>query len=561
MSETTPKIELDARGLGSILKQWFVKVPLDQRDYAWENENVTQLYDDFSRAISAGEEHFLGSLVTIPKGKNALEIVDGQQRLATTALLLAAIRGRLRELDEQALVVSVTGYLADIDRKSREEVPKLQLNVDDNDLFALLLKSGKPDPNITYKRDSHKYLIAAYKLALARVEAIVNPYATKDQGDVLNQWIDFIEHDAVAVLMRVPDDANAFRMFETLNDRGLKVSQADLVKNYLYKTAKDRKNEAQIRWSQMRSILDSLESDDLSLMLFLRHALIVMEGHIRDVDVFGKVQALAKTPQLVVTLAARLHEMANTYVATFNPEHEMWSDFPASARRAIEVLNLFQLKPMRPLLVAVSRQMMPKEAAASLEFLVSLGVRLIIASTTRSASVELPLSAAAKAVYDGTIPTYVELRDFLNGITPSDSRFRGAFATARVSSPKFARYYLRSLESNAQGTHDPWFIPESDPEKITLEHVLPRVPGDNWPSFDSESAADYVNRLGNLVLLTRKQNSDLKSDNFATKRPTLASSPYVLTEQVGREEDWTAESIDLRQAQMADRAIATWPVK
>lgn len=561
MAESTPKIELDARGLGSILKQWFLKVPLDQRDYAWEDENVTQLYDDFSRAISTGDEHFLGSLVTIPKGKNALEIVDGQQRLATTALLLAAIRGRLRRLDEDALVASVTNYLADIDRKTREEVPKLQLNVDDNDLFALLLKSDEGDPNITYKRESHKYLIAAYRLALKRVEAIVNPYAAKDQGDVLNQWIDFIEHDAVAVLMRVPDDANAFRMFETLNDRGLKVSQADLVKNHLYKTARDRKDEAQSRWSQMRSILDSLDSDDLPLMLFLRHALIIMEGHIRDVDVFGKVQALAKTPQLVVTLTARLHEMANTYVATFNPEHEIWSNFPASARRAIEVLNLFQLKPMRPLIVVISRQMKSKEAVASLEFLVSLGVRLIVASTTRSASVELPLSAAAKAVYDGSITAYKELREALNGITPSDARFKAAFTTARVSSPKFARYYLRSLESSAQGAHDPWFIPESDPEKITLEHVLPRVPGGDWPTFDDESAADYVNRLGNMVLLTRKQNSDLKSGTFAAKRLTLAASPYVLTEQVGREEEWTAESIDLRQQQMAERAVGTWPVK
>jgi uncharacterized protein with ParB-like and HNH nuclease domain len=129
-------------GLGAILKQYFVKVPLNQRDYAWEEENVEQLLDDFSRAISSDEEHFVGSIVTIPIGKDELEVVDGQQRLATTALLLAAIRERLRDLEEPQLVTSVSAYLSDIVRKTREEVPKLQLNVDDNDLFASLLVEG-----------------------------------------------------------------------------------------------------------------------------------------------------------------------------------------------------------------------------------------------------------------------------------------------------------------------------------------------------------------------------------------------------------------------------------
>lgn len=561
MPSLAPQIELDPFGLGTILKQFFVTVPLNQRDYAWEEENVKQLYADFSRALASGEEHFVGSIVTIPKGLDALEVVDGQQRLATTALLLAAIRERLNELDEPQLVRSVSAYLSDIVRQTREEVPKLKLNVDDNDLFAQMLVKGQLDLSVKYKRDSHKKLIRAYQLARGRVDDIVKPLADKDQADLLNQWIDFIEHSAVAVLLRVPDDVNAFRMFETLNDRGLKVSQADLVKNHLYKTADSRQSEVRTRWTQMRSILESLEDDDVPLMLFLRHAMVVMQGHVREVDVFTSVQDRAKSPQLVVTLTTQLVEMANTYVATFNPEHEAWSGYPDSARRAVEVFNLFKLKPLRPLIVAISRQMVKQDAAASLQFLVSLGVRLIIASTTRSASVEIPLSTAAKDVYDKEIRTVARLRVALASISPSDSQFEAAFAVARVSNPRFARYYLRSLEQQCQGDKTPWFLPESDPEKITLEHVLPRVPQGHWPNFDSESAADYVNRLGNQVLLTRQANSDLKSDSFDRKRAIYRGTPYELTKQVGELKDWTPNAVDVRQKALAALAVKTWPLR
>lgn len=561
MPRSAPQIELDPFGLGSILKQYFVKVPLNQRDYAWEEDNITQLFDDFSRAISSDEEHFVGSIVTIPRGKDELEVVDGQQRLATTALLLAAIKERLNNLDEPLLVQSVSLYLSDIVRKTREEIPKLSLNVDDNELFARLLVEGEPDPAVTYNRDSHRKLIKAYKLAQRRVAAIVKPLAEKDHADLLNQWVDFIEHEAIAVLLRVPDTANAFRMFETLNDRGLKVSQADLIKNHLYNTAEGRLTEAQTRWTQMRSILESLDDDDVPLMLFLRHAMIVMEGHVREVEVFTKVQERAKSPQLVVTFGSQLEEMANTYVATFNPEHEVWSGYPASARRAVEVFNLFRIKPMRPLIVAVTREFKPNEAARAFQFLISLGVRLIIASTTRSATVEVPLSTTAKEVYVGALTTADELRKRLGPIVPADARFETAFATARVSNPKFARYYLRSLEQAAADDSEPWYLPESDPAKITVEHVFPRSPEANWPEFSDEEGPEYINRLGNQVLLLRQQNSDLKSEGFAAKRKVLARAPYVFTEQVGTLDEWTPGAIDVRQAMMAEVALRTWPIR
>src|SRR5438046_2104140 len=82
-------------GLGGVLKQFRLVVPPNQREYSWEEE-VTTLFQDLTKAILDGEgEYFLGTVVTIPRTPELLEIVDGQQRLATTAILLAEIRNYL----------------------------------------------------------------------------------------------------------------------------------------------------------------------------------------------------------------------------------------------------------------------------------------------------------------------------------------------------------------------------------------------------------------------------------------------------------------------------------
>jgi len=89
--------DFNTLGIASVLKLHRIAVPPYQREYAWEQENVDQLYDDLALAKLEGRDYFLGTIVTIPReGENVLEIIDGQQRLTTTAILLAAIRDHLK---------------------------------------------------------------------------------------------------------------------------------------------------------------------------------------------------------------------------------------------------------------------------------------------------------------------------------------------------------------------------------------------------------------------------------------------------------------------------------
>lgn len=556
-TETRSQIGFEQAGLGAVLKHNRVIVPPNQREYAWEEREVKQLFTDFARAINE-RAYFLGTIVTIPRADD-LEVIDGQQRLATTAILLAAIRDHLRDREKMLVESIMNEFLTGIDRERRERVSKLRLNHADAPLFDWIVTDGEGDPEPTPTRASHHRLLSAYAEAQRHVKAIVSALDAKDHGDLLNNWVSFIEHKALVVLLRVPNDSDAYKMFETLNDRGLRTSQADLIKNYLFGRANGRVGEVQGRWAYIQGTLETLEEDDITVT-FLRHALMVQRGHLRESEVYDAVQDMVKSEQAAVIFAATLEGLANAYVATFNPEHEKWNAYPDGARRAFEVFNLLNIKPMRSLLLAIASKMSPKDTNESLQYLVSVGVRLLIASTTRSGSVEEPLAAAARDVFSGKITTVQDLKKSLAGVVPVDQVFREALETARVSKAALARYYLRSLEVAAKHEPEPWFIPQDDRSVINLEHVLPQKPEGNWPQFNEDEVAAYSKRLGNLALIRASDNADLKSGGFETKRAIYKASPYILTSQIAEASDWTSAEISSRQKQIAALGVAAWPV-
>lgn len=516
MADAVAEIGFQQLGLGSVLAQNHLAVPPNQREYSWEEKQVTTLLQDFAKAISDGERsYFLGTIVTIPRPEGFLEVVDGQQRLATTTILLSAIRDYLEVRDPMIAESINNGFLTGIDRVRRERVPRLRLNLDDNEYFRARLTKAEPIPEPT--KPSHKLLDSAFVEAAAQIAKIVAGFDEKDHGDILNQWISFIESAALVVLLRVPDDANAYRMFETLNDRGLRTSQSDLVKNYLFGQAGDRLSEVQQRWNFMRGALESMEEED-NTITFLRHALIVIHGFVREAQVYEAVQEHAKAPQPVVTFSNQLETLANSYVAIHNAEHEKWNGYSDATRKAIDVLNLFDIRPIRPLILGIAQGFSEKEAERAYTFCVSLSVRLMITSSTRTGSVEEGLAEAAHKTFSGAITTTAELAAELMAITPLDERFRASFETATVSKRKLARYYLRSLEMAAKDEKEPWHIPNDDRSAINLEHVLPERPEENWPQFSEEEVKLYFKRIGNLALLRASENSALKSAPFSEKK-------------------------------------------
>jgi Protein of unknown function (DUF1524)/Protein of unknown function DUF262 len=515
MAESTSQIGFQQVGLGGILKSYRLTVPAHQREYSWTQEEVTTLLQDFARAIAEPSEYFLGTVVTVPRSPELLEIIDGQQRLATTAIFLAQVRNYLAK-QEPLIAESINnGFLTEIDRQRRERVSKLTLNLDDNEYFRILITAGDPASMPRPLRQSHILIWDAFQVANEQIKNTIGGYDIKDHGDILNKWIWFVEHDAQVVLLKVPTEANA--------------------------------------------ALESLEEEDITVT-FLRHALIAIRGFLRQQEVYEAVQLQARGAQLAIAFLNVLEGLANVYVGIFNPEAEKWNSYPDAMRRAIQTLNLLNIRPMRPLMLAVAAKFNPAEAAEVFRLLISCGVRLLIAGSTRSGSVEEPLAAAAHAVFTGKITDSKGVRAVLASVAPSDEQFRLGFQVATVSKISLGRYYLRSLEMTAKGEPTPWFVPNDDRQTITLEHVLPQNPGSQWRHFDKEGAITYAKRIGNLVLLPAKSNAALGNNDFAAKSGVFSQASYELTRQVSTVTEWTPETITTRQQILADFAVKTWPL-
>ena len=282
MVKSHGEIVFEHKGIGQALADSPLIVPINQRSYAWEEEHITDLFQDFTAAQSSDDpDYFLGTIVLTHSAPGPPEVTDGQQRLATVSILLAAIRDYLHTHDNKGRATRINDtYLQTADLRTEEPTPHLTLNVEDRDFFVKRVLS-MPESNergVPATKRSHHKLGAAAKLATKHVESILAPLREDDRVNRLIDWVDFLRLNAKVILVRVPDHINAYTMFETLNDRGLRIAQSDLLKNYFFGKAKDRLSYVQPQWATMTGAIESLGEDDLTVS-YIRHMWITREGH------------------------------------------------------------------------------------------------------------------------------------------------------------------------------------------------------------------------------------------------------------------------------------------
>ena len=250
MKKTIEANEMSVMRLFSVGNEQFI-VPVYQRRYLWSKDQWMDLWNDIQN-IEVGEDHFLGSIVVInPQHNieiNQFEVVDGQQRLTTLSLLIAALRDSLFQSggeQEESIAEALHGYLH-CSTMLTKNLPKLiPGKLDRNDFEAIV------DRKIKGMTDSNMY--SAYHFFKGHFS---------EQCDLV-ELAKTIIGSLKVVLIQVMSHKDAFRLFETLNDRGLSLSAADLIKNYILskaaRTSEDELDDIVETWDEIVELVGQLD--------------------------------------------------------------------------------------------------------------------------------------------------------------------------------------------------------------------------------------------------------------------------------------------------------------
>ena len=552
MPEAIDRIDANLDGIGHLISDKRIETPPYQRSFAWEEDQVTDLLRDIGDAIRANApEYFLGTIVLTPGNNQRFHVIDGQQRLASTTIFLAEIRNYFRDKgDSERAKIVQSQYIAQQDRRSLEAQPNLVLNQSDNPFFQALIVDDT-DPELS--TEAHKRIREAKLIALKFVQTIVEP--SHEPIVVLNDWLDYIESNVKVIVVTVSSEANAYTIFEVLNDRGIELSITDLLKNYLFRMSDQRLLEVQNAWTSMRSRIESVDSEQ-AIKTFIRHVWSSTYGTTRERELYDRIKERVSGTKQAVDLAIHLNQSAADYVALYDSSNSRWRELGARVQDAISSFRELRVVQNRPLILAILRELDDSEIQQSLPMLVSWTVRFLICGSGGSGSLEALFSTSAKNITGGEITSAQQLLDFNRASLPSDQHFGEAFSRATVSRNYLARYYLRTIESFASSNQE--FRINQHYDDVNLEHILPQTPCENWRHISDEDAANYYKRLGNLTIMDSNLNVAADNDPFEDKKTVYQQSRIEITRSIIYLPNWDTDAIENRQQELSQIAVQVW---
>ncbi len=561
----TTSISTRVTSLGSMLRgrETFI-VPPYQRNYAWDERQYGGYWADISKTYrGATPEYFLGSVVVNNSQAPDLIVIDGQQRLITTAVLVSALRNHLKEEGMAGLASEIErDFLVKPDSHGYLLAPSLILNKTDKEFYERNIFQSRPAVEIGRLADderslpSNRLLAECFRYMHARIADI------RKSGQSLEETariiMDALDNRVFVIRIDVKDDYNAFVLFETLNDRGLELSEADLLKNYLFSISGEQLLETQRNWDVMEENLGSER-----MIRFVRHHWLSTRGAIGERGLYSDIKARIVTSGDAVSYSASLCEASDYYAALSDDGHRLWATFPHEQQPVLrELIKTIQiLRPEQLFIVLLAALETDRRNFADLaSMLVTFTFRYSTTCNLSPSNILGPFIQAARDIrLNREVSTLRLFKAYLAPIYPDDSQFHSAFSRKTIRSNAQARYILAKI--NDYLTSNPSLRTQSDPFATDLEHILPRRFDSSWDTArrDFPGGADkYVYRIGNMTLIASKLNRELGNADFETKKRVFASDCLEITQKVLGAEKWTAEEIRSRQNWLASLACKIW---
>jgi len=541
-------------------------VPAYQRDYSWKQEHWEDLWEDLTSAEASLEDHYMGAIVLESGERKQFRVIDGQQRMATLSILILACvdylytlagEGVEEEANRERAALLESSYLGAKDPKSLRMTPKLQLNANDNDFFQLNLAQRKPPQGGERGlRDSERLLWQCFKFFRAKIS---EKFQSLKKGEGVAAFVsEIVAERLVFISVRVLDQLSAYTVFETLNARGLELTETDLLKNYLLSLA-DRLSKSQIepvlrQWARITARVGIASFPE-----FLRHHLNSQREYVRQKQLFKTLKKDITTLDQVFGLLDQLEKDAAWFEALNDFSSEFWLDYPG-AREQVRVLRLFGVSQFTPLVLAAKDVFSsPQDVVEVLRYCAVVSVRFNGVSRRSTHALEETYNRSALQLRRSPSPTLSAVRQALKPIYIADEEFESDFASLRLKNRGFSskrlRYFLARIEKQLSGADV-----TDETMSATVEHILPENPDEvGWDQFTPDAHERSFERIGNYSLLERGLNGRQAANAaFAQKQAAYCQSQYRTSTDLGQYVEWTEATIAKRQKDLAKIAKAVW---
>ena len=559
------KIESTDQDIRTLLTSGYYRIPRFQRPYSWTRENIQDFWDDIIRDNPV--DYFIGSMVVFREANQRFGVVDGQQRLTTIIILLAALRNALKTLKFGELD---KGIQALIERRNIENKLEFVLSTETSYPFFQdhILKGGEPDVPVTPMREEEN-LQAAFGQLTSLVQGVLESQladttlSARTRRENIKQKLTGIRDallDLKVILVKMDNEDDAYIVFETLNTRGKDLSLTDLVKNHVSKLLKAKSasvDQTKVKWEKMLETVEG-SSCGLDTDAYIHHFWLSLYDYLPARSVFKTLKRMITKEGAKAFLDALVSD-ASVYRAIHEVDYRKWTKQEARIRDALKALQLFRVQQQTPCVLSLLRAYNGKkilrrhleEALVAVEkfhFLftavtsqrssggisgmyASLGRRLSEASDRKAA---LELIKELKKKLHERIPSLEEVKALFPQIV---------YTEAVTKQRGLVKYILAGLGKALQ----PGVAVDYD--AMTIEHLVPQS------AIGSDGYTDEcIGQLGNLVLVSAPVNLKLGDRPFKEKKHILEVAGCPLPPEIADAEDWTPEDIAHRTLAQADRA-------
>ena len=565
------------------------EVPWHQREYVWTTKEVELFWQDLQSASNQMEDtYFIGPLVLTQTPTGIYKVQDGQQRLVTYSLLCEALRQASNQNNDpeapahnelvRQLIFNGLGHRPK-DEDIESAPPRITPPQKNKLLYDAIVRGHSPEPNGNLQQ--------AWTYLQKRAAAL-----TPGQREA---FLTFALNGVITVYITV-NPSKATQIFEAINARGTPLQQVDLVLNHFYSHFEENDSEAEAIHENLDRMRNQFRGRYAvnRLEKYVRCYMQCRYGHLSETTLYREIKekisaeltdaTAQEKGEYIQDLVQDMTSWQNlkTYDAIYKAdidgelitkfcEQTQGSQQPRTIQDFIYDLKLYGVT--HPLLFAVMSQYQKETTNARRRQKAHLGIQIARAldNLVMRIAMTSPKFAPDLVEHSITNQAHVIFKTLdrqttndciaaLNATNPATNWTTEEFKSHLALSVNNPDNRSKRLLIPIYRFHQP-DLPINTFIRMTVEHILPESYEDisGWPNFDETSRQTYKNHIGNLTLLTSKQNrGDNFNKSFDAKRDTFAQSSLKENKNIAAYSDWSPQSIEDRGKELMDTLCQIW---